>query len=279
MFTVNPFYELTSYISPTAMQIYLVVMVLFVIGGTILDMMHKKSAKYFFAKGEQAKKDAKRSVSTGKKVGIAVQTLTNEVMTSGEFNNPMRRLSHLMIMYGFVSFVVSTVVMIVAYPTVQEPAVWPIIWRVGAVSLLVGGLWFRCVLRVDVASEGKPMFRLVRADMFIVSLLAMCLFGLIWSFLGTSTAIGWIFFVLFIAAATFLFTTVLWSKFAHMFFKPAAAFQKRVLKADGSNENLPADYDLSSAEVHAKYPDIPEYMGKNPPNMGLGIKREAPRHY
>ena len=44
-------------------------------------------------------------------------------------------------------------------------------------------------------------------------------------------------------------------------------------------ENLPADYDLTDPAVQAKFPDIPEYMGKNPPNMGPGISREAPRHY
>jgi hypothetical protein len=60
-----------------------------------------------------------------------------------------------------------------------------------------------------------------------------------------------------------LFGTVLWSKFAHMFFKPAAAFQKRVTKADGSMENLPEIPDLSDPVTHEKYPDIPEYLGKN----------------
>ncbi len=80
-------------------------------------------------------------------------------------------------------------------------------------------------------------------------------------------------------ASTTLFGTVLWSKFAHMFFKPAAAFQKKVAVADGSRDKLPAIPELSGAECKARYPDIPEYMGANPPNMGLGIKREAPAHF
>jgi hypothetical protein len=88
-----------------------------------------------------------------------------------------------------------------------------------------------------------------------------------------------LFFALFIASSTALFGSVFWSKFAHMFFKPAAAFQKRVTKADGSRENLPDDYDLTDPAVQQKFPDIPEYMGTNPPNMGLGIKRETPNHY
>ena len=88
-----------------------------------------------------------------------------------------------------------------------------------------------------------------------------------------------LFFVLFLAAATTLFTTVLWSKFAHMFFKPAAAFQKKVTKADGSQENLPDIGDLSDPEIQKRYPDIPTYMGEKPEYMGLGIKRESPNHY
>ena len=71
----------------------------------------------------------------------------------------------------------------------------------------------------------------------------------------------------------------MWSKFAHMFFKPAAAYQKKITQADGSRENLPDDYTLTDPAVQAKFPDIPEYMGANPPYMGPGIKREAPNHY
>ena len=129
-------------------------------------------------------------------------------------------------------------------------------------------------IRVDVAAEGNPWYRVVRADLFILALLATTTFALLWSVFGAM-----FFFILFIAAATVLFGTVLWSKFAHMFFKPAAAFNKRMIKADGSRENLPEIPDLADPAVHARYPDIPEYLGKNPPDMGLGIKREAPSHY
>jgi len=122
-----------------------------------------------------------------------------------------------------------------------------------------------------------------QSDLFIVSLLLMATFALIWSalqaFVGATSVLTIIAFVVFIAASTTLFSTVLWSKFAHMFFKPAAAFQKKVADADGSRDKLPEIPELSSAECKARYPDIPEYMGANPPNMGLGIKREAPAHF
>lgn len=274
MFNINPFAELSGLIPPIAMQIYVILMAILVAGGTLLDTIHKKSAQYFFENSEKQKKMSSREVSGGEKVGIAVKTVAVDVLTSAEFCNQKRRVAHLLTMYGFILFVVSTAVMIFGYADSANAAAWPLLWHLGALMVCVGGYWFWFVIRVDVAAEGNPWYRVVRADLFILALLATTTFALLWSVFGAI-----FFFVLFIAAATVLFGTVLWSKFAHMFFKPAAAFQKRVTKADGSMENLPEIPDLSDPEVHQRYPDIPEYLGKNPPNMGLGIKREAPNHY
>ncbi|HRD85066.1 MAG TPA: hypothetical protein PLF63_07835, partial [Rubrivivax sp.] len=59
-------------------------------------------------------------------------------------------------------------------------------------------------------------------------------------------------------------------------FKPAAAFDKRVCEADGTNENLPtiSRDDPAQRERHSM-----ELLRNAPMDMGLGIKREAPRHY
>ncbi len=278
MFTSNAFAELSASIPTVYMQGYILVMVLLVIGGTILDMMHKKSAQYFFENAKKAQKSAKRSVGGGEKASIAVAVLANEVLTSGEFKNTRRRLSHLLIMYGFIIFAVTTAIMIFVYPTpaTQTPALLPQLWHIGALMLAVGGYWFWFAIRVDVSAEGLPWFRVERADLFILSLLATSTFALIWSFTGGGLSI---FFALFVLSSTVLFGGVYFSKFAHMFFKPAAAFQKRVTRADDSRENLPPDYDLTDPAVQAKFPDIPQYMGKNPAYMGHGIKRESANHY
>ena len=274
MFTLNPFSELAGLISPFAMQVYVIVMVLLVVGGTLLDTLHKKSARYFFENTEKQKKMANRQVSGGEKVVIAVKTLAVDVLASGEFCNQRRRVAHLLGMYGFVLFVVTTVILIFGYAESAAPAILPVLWHVGALMVCVGGYWFWFFIRVDVSAEGHPWYRVMRADLFILALLATTTFALLWSVFAAT-----FFFVLFIAAATVLFGTVLWSKFAHMFFKPAAAFHKRMTKADGSRENLPEIPDLADPAVHERYPDIPEYLGLNPPDMGLGIKREAPSHY
>lgn len=282
MFNTNPFDALTALISTDIMQGYILVMAILVFLGTVLDMMHKKSAKYFFEDAKKAKANAKRTVGAGEKVGLAVATLANEVLTSGEFCAWKRRLSHLLTMYGFIIFVVTTAMMIFG----SSAAILPKLWHIGAIMLCVGGYWFWFFIRVDVAAEGTKWYQLVKADIFIVSLFTTATFALIWSYLQSSGAgavadMGWtsLFFALFIVSNTVLFSTVFWSKFAHMFFKPAAALQKRIAKADGSNLNLPPDYDLTDPALQAKFPDIPTYMGKNPPNMGAGIRRESPNHY
>ncbi|MEA3412421.1 MAG: adenylyl-sulfate reductase [Pseudomonadota bacterium] len=283
MFMSNPFSELSASISPTIMQGYIILMVLLVVGGTILDMIHKKSAQYFFENAKKAKKSAKRTVGTGEKASIAIKVLANEVLTSGEFSNTRRRFSHLLTMYGFIIFVATTAIMIFGYPTpaTPTPAILPQLWHIGALMLCAGGYWFWIFIRVDVSAEGLSWYRFERADLFILSLLTTATFALLWSFAQSNGISGWstLFFALFVASSTTLFGSVLWSKFAHMFFKPAAAFQKRVTRADGSRENLPAEYDLTDPAVQAQFPDIPEYMGNKPAYMGHGIKRESANHY
>ena len=262
MFTINPFSELSGLISPLAMQLYVIAMVLLVAGGTVLDMIHKKSAQYFFKNAEKAKAEASRSVSVVKKATIAVTTVAVDVLTSGEFCNQQRRQAHLLTMYGFILFAATTAIMIFGYIGADTPVILPLLWHLGALMLCVGGYWFWFFIRVDVAAEGNPWYRVIRADLFVLSLLATATFALIWSFMQAvgASSLSMLFFGLFILSSTVLFGGVLWSKFAHMFFKPAAAFQKRVAKADGSRDGLPAPAD-------------------KPEQFGPGIKRLLPRNY
>jgi hypothetical protein len=178
-------------------------------------------------------------------------------------------------MYGFLAYVITTAIMVFAYPTpaTPTPSILPQAWSFGALMVCVGGYWFWFFIRVDVAAEGNSPFRFVRADLFIVSLVGSVTLGLLWA--ATGGGIG-ILFGLYIIATTVLFGSVAWSKFAHMFFKPAAAFQKRVSQADGTVENLPT---LTRDDPEQQKRHSMELLRDAPMNMGLGIKREAPRHY
>jgi hypothetical protein len=244
MFTSNPFAELSAFIPPTVMQTYVVVMTVLVVAGTLFDIIHKKSARYFFNNWRNSKSNARQEVGGGEMVSIAVQTAVVDVMTSGEFCNMRRRIAHLLTMYGFVIYVVATVIMVFAYPTpaTPAPANLPALWYIGALMACLGGYWFWFFIRVDVAAEGNSPFRFVRADLFVVALVLSVTFGLVWAYLQWAGNAIWanVFLALYLVATTVLFGSIPWSKFSHMFFKPAAAMQKRVAEANGTRSNLPA---------------------------------------
>ena len=82
MFTSNPFAELSAFVPPTIMQTYVVAMILMVAGGTLFDIMHKKSARYFFDHWRNAKNKGTRQVGGGEMVSLAIQTAVVEVLTS-----------------------------------------------------------------------------------------------------------------------------------------------------------------------------------------------------
>jgi predicted small integral membrane protein len=261
MLTSNPFAALSASVPPIVMQAYVVVMIVLVAGGTLFDVVHKGSAKYFFDNWSHANKRGTRDVGGGRMAGLAIQTLAVDGLMSGEFCSTRRRLAHLLTMYGFLAYVTTAAIMVFFYPTpaVPAPAVLPLLWFIGAIMVCLGGYWFWFFIRVDVAAESHSPFRIVRADLFILSLLASATLGLVWACLQ-ATGASWtnVFLGLYLIATTLLFGSVPWSKFSHMFFKPAAAFQKRVAEANGSRSNLPGPADK---------PEI------------FGSVRRQPRHY
>lgn len=229
------------------MQAYIVVMVLLVASGTVFDIIHKRSARYFFDNWRNSKNKAKRRVGSVTMVSATVQTAVVDVMASGEFCDRHRRIAHLLTMYGFVIYVVTTVIMVFGYPThaAPTPAGLPILWVIGALMVCGGGYWFWFFIRVDVAAEGNTPWRLVRADLFVVALVLSTSLALLWACVEATgfTAAANVFLALYLIATTVLFGSIPWSKFSHMFFKPAAALEKRVSEANGTRSNLPAPAD------------------------------------
>ena len=261
----NPFAALSAsgLVPPAVMQTYVVVMIVLVVGGTLFDIWHKGSAAYFFRSWRKSRDTGTRRVGGGEMSALAVRTALSEGLTSAEFGSGRRRVAHLLTMYGFLAYVITTVIMVFWYPTTaaQTPPILPLLWAVGALSVCAGGYWFWFFIRVDVAAEGHTPLRAMRADLFILSLLASTTLGLIWAGLQVKVAeSSWttVFLGLYLIATTVLFGSVPWSKFAHMFYKPAAALEKRVSEATGSRRNLPAPVDK--------------------PEM-FGSARERPRHY
>ena len=266
MLSANPFSILAESVSPILMQSFVIVMGILVFVGTLLDIIHKKNVKYFFANAKKAKLSATKTLSTGEKISVISKTIVSDIATTSELGAGKRRVAHLLGMYGTILFWIGSVVMIFCYstPSSDTPSVWPIIWHTGAIMTVLGGSWFWFFLRVDVYSEAQPWYRIIKADLFVLALVASALFGFIWSYLQSlSLNNRWddkLFLVLYIVSNLVLFGGVYWSKFAHMFYKPGAAIQKNLAEADGSRDNLPPESDA-------------------PKQFGLGITREDPKHY
>ena len=263
MITTNPFSELSEFMPSIAMQAFVVVMIILVVVGTLFDIIHKKNVKYFFDNAKKAKKSATNTVGAGKKVSIVLKTVASDVLTTSELAGK-RRIAHLLGMYGTIIFWVTSAIMIFNYSTSESvaPSILPLLWHIGAIMTCLGGYWFWFFLRVDVEAEGNPWYRVIKADLFVLSLVVTATFGLVWSYLQAANISGWdtLFLVLFSLSNIVLFGGVYWSKFAHMFYKPGAAIQKHLSEADGSRDNLPVPTDKQK-------------------QYGLGIKRERPRHY
>ena len=264
MITSNPFSILSETVPVIATQSFVIVMAFLVAIGTLLDIIHKKNVKYFFENAKKAKKSAKKKLTTGDKTSVIIKTVASDILTTSELGAGKRRAAHLLGMYGTILFWLASVIMIFCYASTDSvtPSIWPILWHVGAIMTCLGGYWFWLFLRVDVYSEAHPWYRIITADLFVLSLLAAATFGLIWSFLQSSNISGWdnLFLILFIISNIVLFGGVYWSKFAHMFYKPGAAIQKNLAEADGSRDNLPPPADA-------------------PEQYGLGIDREKAKHY
>ena len=264
MITTNPFAELTATVPSIAMQLFVITMILLVIIGTFMDILHKKNVKYFFQNAQKAKKQAKKNLELGEKTTIIFKTIGSDILTTAELGVGKRRVAHLLGMYGTILFWISSTIMIFCYSASNSitPSYLPFLWHLGALMTCIGGYWFWFFLRVDVVAEAYPWYRLIQADLFVLSLVITSTLGLIWSFLQSSNFNGWdtLFLALFGLSNLVLFGGVYWSKFAHMFYKPGASIQKNLAEADGSRDNLPLPSD-------------------KPKQFGLGIKRESPKHY
>lgn len=272
MFEQTPIAALSATISYDTMEMFVYVMMALVLVMTLVDVMHKKSMRWFNENVAKGKLNATKELSAGDKMSIAASTIVEDVLLAGEFCNLNRKLAHILTMYGFILFNAMTAIIIFSGEAEAANVLYAQLWHAGAIMLAVGGWWFWLFIRVDVAAEGNKWYNISAMDMFSISLIATSTFALIWSFNTESQAA----FILFVLSAISLFGGVLWSKFAHMFFKPFAAYEKRTTKADGSAMNLPT---LTRDDPEQRARHSMELLVDAPMDMGLGIKREAPKHY
>ena len=246
MFSLNPFVELSNVIPILAMQSFVILMFVLVLGGTVYDMIEKQNATYFFRNWRKSKLGKVKKISFNQMMVIIFKTITVDVFSAAEFCSFKRRLAHLLTFYGFIGYVITTVIMVFSYlPEISKtPEIIPIIWYLSALLISVGCYWFWFFIRVDVAAEGNARLRFIQADIFVLSLAISSTLAILWGAAQISYPFySNILLVLYLVSNLILFGSIPWSKFAHMFYKPGASLQKRVAQADGSNRNLPEPAD------------------------------------
>ena len=82
MISNNPFATLSVFLPSIVMQVFVILMVVLVILGTLFDIIHKKNVKYFFQNAKKAKAQAKRNLSSNEKTSIIAKTFASEILTT-----------------------------------------------------------------------------------------------------------------------------------------------------------------------------------------------------
>ena len=133
MIYINPFEELMTSVPAIALQGFVVVMILMVAIGTLVDMAHKKNAKYFFINFKRAKASATNDLSGSQKAKIISKTIASDILTTSELGRGQRRAAHLLGMYGSILFWVASVILIFGYANTAAPHQISLLWHVGAI--------------------------------------------------------------------------------------------------------------------------------------------------
>ena len=96
MFLTNPFLMLSDTIPVILMQVFVLLMALLVILGTVLDIIHKKNVKYFFENAKKAKLSATKTLSSSEKISVISKTIVSDIATTSELGAGKRRVAHLL---------------------------------------------------------------------------------------------------------------------------------------------------------------------------------------
>lgn len=150
-----------------------------------------------------------------------------------------RWASHILMEWGFLITVVYTAVRFFAYPefapfTLGSPAQAAL--TAGYAMMVVGCAMF-LFQRVNVSKERRGVLTYSSGDRFAAGVFAYSIAGLIYEFVyaasASPTAFLYFWLAVYIAATAYLFLTVPWTKFSHMFYKAVYNVQRRLDEQTG----------------------------------------------
>jgi hypothetical protein len=145
-----------------------------------------------------------------------------------------RWASHILMEWGFLITVIYTAARFFAYPAfapfaLDSPA--QLALTAGYAMMVVGCAMF-LFQRVNVSKEGRRAFTYSSGDRFATGVFAYSATGLIYEFayVGWASAGGQVYFWfgVYLAATAYLFLTIPWTKFSHVFYKAVYNVQRRL---------------------------------------------------
>lgn len=83
----NPFAELTDFLSPLFMQIYIILMIVLLASGTLIDVRHKHSGQFYLQNWKRKKAAETHPLNGLNNAKLAIRTLLKEALTSDEVRN------------------------------------------------------------------------------------------------------------------------------------------------------------------------------------------------
>ncbi|MCL5252520.1 MAG: hypothetical protein M1351_00280 [Candidatus Thermoplasmatota archaeon] len=237
-------------------RLFVLILVLGAILGVMYDALVRKKIRAY--EQERAWKRSFGRVSGGKHVShssVIMRVLLRNIAFSGEIASCNekgvdipRRIAHLLLFWGFIVSALSMLSKAFVYPTLNASPIsnpLEIATNTGNTMLLLGGI-LMLFMRVNVRSEKDSIFRSIRADMFLFSIMLAVVFQFILEFadLSGSLVATEIALIFYLPVTAFPFLSMGWSKFLHIIYKPVYAIHREIDSADGYS-HLPSPSKVS----------------------------------
>ncbi len=246
---INPFFSATDF------RLFVLILVLGAVLGVLYDAVGRKKIVSY-----QQEREWKRSYGRSKPSGesggsVIFRVLIRNIAFSGEIASckdrsldRTRRVAHLLLFWGLIIAALSMLLRALVYPTLNaSPLSNPLEvgTNTGDGMLLVGGI-IMLFMRVNVRSERDSIFRSIRADMFLFSIMFAVVFQFILELadLSGSVTATEAALILYLPVTAFPFLSMAWSKFPHIIYKPVYAIHREMDAAEGYS-HLPSPSTVS----------------------------------
>ncbi|MGC8661642.1 MAG: hypothetical protein ACP5TZ_03960 [Nitrososphaeria archaeon] len=220
--------DIFSIVPAVYLQVFSILMILFVAAGMLYDFIGGRKLEYTI-------RDRKARGARGFDMGAAIKAVFIDIATSAQFSkcSVQRRASHLLMMWGFIISIIVLFFETFLTPFASALSIYydplQVLLLICWLMLLAGALWF-LPQRANVRVDGDPVYKFRRADIFVLNVMVYAVLGvaLLWSvnsglLIASEAILG-----AFLSSVAFLFISVPWTKFPHMFYKAGLIVQDKM---------------------------------------------------